>query len=421
MERLKNKAHTLLKQSEGIFRTDMVYLAKGGFWLVSAQVTTGLVALVMSILYANLLTAEIYGVYKYILSASGILGVLTLTGLPTSLTRAISRGFEGEFKRSIILNIKWSLLFVAGSLLTSGYYFYQGNNTLGIGLLIVSILAPIIDTLELYNSVLNGKKDFKSSGLIRVLKTIGIAICIAITIYLTNNIIAIVLSYFLATALANWLALVYLENKWSLNNNLDPETPRLAKHTSIMSSLSSFAEQIDNVLVFHFLGAAPLAVYNFAQAIPENISGIFKNLGLMALPKFAERKEPIVFKTILNKSFILMIIGSLIAVPYFLIAPALFEFMFPQYLESIKYSQAYILIVLLMAIVPQSFIDAKVEIANKYALSLSTSLFKIASISIGIYYWGLWGAIISRIVYKLFGFVVTHYFAYKIIGKSTRD
>lgn len=81
MERLKHHTHRALRHSEKYFKTDMVYLAKGGFWLTTGQGVASLASLVLAIAFANLLPKEAYGNYKYILAVVGVLTLFGLTGI----------------------------------------------------------------------------------------------------------------------------------------------------------------------------------------------------------------------------------------------------------------------------------------------------------------------------------------------------
>ena len=78
--------------SEKYIKTDMVYLARSGFWLLFGQGTTLLSVLALSIVFANFLPKETYGTYKYILSLTGIFSIFTLPGMTTALIRATARG-----------------------------------------------------------------------------------------------------------------------------------------------------------------------------------------------------------------------------------------------------------------------------------------------------------------------------------------
>ena len=165
MDTIKTRVYDLLRRSERIFKTDMVYLASGSFWLGFSQIVISLSSFFLAIAFAHFVSKEAYGEYKYVLSIIGILSTLTLTGLGTAVVRSVSRGFEGSMNYAFWQNIKWSALFFFGFLVVAIYYFSQGNSSLGAGILIVGSLSPFLKSTNFYNSFLSAKKDFRHSAI----------------------------------------------------------------------------------------------------------------------------------------------------------------------------------------------------------------------------------------------------------------
>ena len=66
IKKYKNSVYTFLRKTEKYTKTDMVYLASGGFWLSIKTALSILIALSLSIAFANLLPKETFGEYKYI-------------------------------------------------------------------------------------------------------------------------------------------------------------------------------------------------------------------------------------------------------------------------------------------------------------------------------------------------------------------
>jgi len=64
IKKLKDKIYRLLRRSEKYFKTDMVYLAHGGFWLTLGQIISSAASFLLAIAFANLLPKETYGTYK---------------------------------------------------------------------------------------------------------------------------------------------------------------------------------------------------------------------------------------------------------------------------------------------------------------------------------------------------------------------
>ena len=67
---IKEKIYKLLRKSEKWTHTDMIYLAKGGFWLTLGQIISSVSSFALAVAFANFLPKEVYGNYKYIISGS---------------------------------------------------------------------------------------------------------------------------------------------------------------------------------------------------------------------------------------------------------------------------------------------------------------------------------------------------------------
>ena len=105
----RNKTHRILRKSEKYTKTDMVYLAKGGFWITAGQAISSGSIFLLAITFANLIPQETYGTYKYVLSITGILSILTLRGMDTTVLQAIARNFEGVLLPVLKTKIKWQI------------------------------------------------------------------------------------------------------------------------------------------------------------------------------------------------------------------------------------------------------------------------------------------------------------------------
>ena len=119
MQKLKSKAHNILRWSEKYTKTDMVYLAKGGSWFALGTALSWLISFGTALAFANLIPKETFGAYQYVLSIVGIFGIMTLTGMNTAISRAAARGKDGSLFEALKEKIRWGLL---GD---SGQYFWR--------------------------------------------------------------------------------------------------------------------------------------------------------------------------------------------------------------------------------------------------------------------------------------------------------
>ncbi|KKQ82634.1 MAG: Polysaccharide biosynthesis protein [Parcubacteria group bacterium GW2011_GWB1_38_8] len=134
MQNLRSKIYGLLRYSEQFFKTDMVYLTKGGTWLSFGHGVAMLSGFGLSIAFANLFPKESFGTYKFILSVVGILGALSLTGLGTAIIQATARNFGGILNQSFRINLKWSVGIFIGGIILGTYYYINGDMILSFSL-----------------------------------------------------------------------------------------------------------------------------------------------------------------------------------------------------------------------------------------------------------------------------------------------
>lgn len=407
----KGKVHThrLLRKSEKYFKTDMVYLAKGGFWMTLGQFMASITAFVLSIAFANLVSQETYGTYKYILSIAGVLSAITLTGLGTAVTQAVAHGREKIVTDAFWINLKWSAGFIVTTITLSFYYFYQENSILGISIIIIGVGTPVINGFNIFASYLNGKKKFKEVTLYWAILNTASSLCIISALFLTKNILALISVYFVSYATFG----IYFYSRTirlnKPNNTPDPMVITYAKHLSAMNILGTVAMHIDKVLVFHYLGTAQLAIYAFAIAIPEQIRGLLKQINTIAFPKFATRTNTEIYSNMPIKMLYFGGVISIIVVAYILVAPFLFKIVFPQYTAAVFYSQIFaISLIGTVATLPISVLQAKSETEELYKLTIFTGLTQIVAMFIGIYFFGLLGLIIARIAVRFIATILSY-------------
>ncbi len=406
MDKLKERSIKVLRFLEQYTKTDMLYLAKGGFWLGMGQIVATGSALVTSIAFANLLSPETYGLYKYILSINSLLLVTTLSGMDSAVTQAVSRGFDGTLIPGTKAKIKWGLLGSAVALGVGLYYFLQGNSTLAIAFSILSFFVPFTESFDMYNSFLWGKKLFNIQTLYNISKKCLLLVTMLLTLFLTKNLYIILTVYFLSITLPSILLLFRTQKFYKNNDNIDKDAVSYGKSLSLAYIINLLAAELDKILIFHYLGAANLAIYSLAVAPNDQIKGLMKNINSLAMPQFSQRTPEEIKKTVWRKVWILGGITSLCVIAYIILAPFFFSLFFPKYLSSIYYSQvlSLSLIPVVMAGFMYTILESQKNERGIYSYNLYGNIFSIVLLAPFIYYFGIWGAVGSRLVSRLFYF-----------------
>jgi len=404
MDSLRNSVLRALKWLERYTKTDMVYLAKGGFWLGIGQFVASGAAFLTSVAFANLLSPDTFGIYKYVLSITSILLITSLSGMDSAVTQSISRGFEGTLNIGVKEKIKWSLIGSILSIIISLYYLIQGNNFLAIAFGITTFFIPFLESLDMYNSLLWGKKLFNVQTKYNIIKKLISLFSILIALYFSKNLFILLCVYLLSTVIPNWFFLIKSEKLYLKNNDIDPESIKYGKKLSFINIIGLVLNELDKILVFQYLGATNLVVYSLAMAPNDQIKGLLKNVNSLAMPQFSQRTVGEIKSGILRKVLILGLVTTMIVFMYIFLAPIFFKTFFPRYLDSIIYSQ--ILSLSLIPVVIAGFLSTILESqkATKqlYQYNIYGNVFSIFTLLPLIYYFGIWGAVLSRIINRVF-------------------
>ena len=401
MQSLKNKAYRALRWSEQYTKTDMLYLAQGGFWLNIVTVSNFLSSFLLLYIFANYLDSTTYGTYRYFLSFYAILSVFTLGGFNTAVTRSVARGFEGDFYRA------FRFQFISAScvsIITMGialYYLVQGNTLLASGFLIMAFALPLMESLDLYQGFLNGKRLFKTLAVTNVVSNVVTATVLLIAVLLNGSVLTILAVYF-----ASWIAIKIFFfvriRKEIARDKTSPGFFKLGANFSLVNLASGIAAYIDRVLIFHFTGPHEVAVYSFAAAPAEQIKGVFKNLSSLILPKLSARREQEIMSGLSQKIFMMALVITPLIVLYILVIPTLFSWFFPQYLEAVGFSQIYVISLFGMLVIP---INAAMSAIPKVkSLMLANTISPIISIPVTyilISAFGIWGAVWAKLATRM--------------------
>lgn len=412
---LKNKIIESIKWSERIFKTDMIYVVKNGSWSAFGQFVSIGFSFILSISFAHFLPKEVYGNYKFILSLTSIIGGLSLSGIGTAIIQAIAQGKERVLPDSVKVSLKWGLIVTGVSFATAIYYFINDNIAISLAMIVFGICSPIINSYGMYGLYWVGKKDFQTSTLYFIFSQILNTIVILISVLLTTNALILVSVGFIFSAIFSFLSYEYVVKRNHINNIGDDSMITYGKHLSFMNFFGNLANQLDKILIFHWIGPAQLAVYSFALVIPEQVRGSYKSIFGITLPKFSVLSGDRLRKSIIDKVFRLTAISAVIVIVYAICAPYFFEIFLPKYASSVIYSQIYM--IGLMAIPGITLFSTYFQVIKD-----TKTLYKITSLSnavtifysfILIYYFGLWGAVIENGISWMTMFIIGGYFFVK--------
>jgi O-antigen/teichoic acid export membrane protein len=399
---LKDRLYALLRWSERYTKTDMVYLASGSLWFLIGQAGGILISLLSAVVFGHYATQDTYGNYRYAITIAGLLGIFTLSGLPTGVIQSISRGYEGALAQGFRLNLRWSIGIVALSLIAALYYgIVEHNSFLVIALCLIGVSYPLINGFSLYDSLFVAKRQFKRSALFGLINSAVPILAVLVALIFSGRAIVLVGVYLASSLITD--ALCYgAARREARNSTPDPGLLSYSAHLSIMSIVNAVADKIDSIVVFALLGPANLAIYAYAIAIPEQVKQVVKQVTPLSLARFAGREIGDIRRTIHIRIVFLLTGVTLALVCYVLLAPWLFKILFPVYIPSTGYSQWYALSIVFTAISTplMAVFQAHKKAKNLYIISNGSSLLLIVLLPTLTYFYGIPGAIASQIVYR---------------------
>lgn len=413
---MKRLVAGLLSVAGKHLKIDLRYVFKGGSWLLLGQVVSSLTVLVLSIGFANLLPPETYGTYKYLLSAAALLSIFALPGMITALTRSVANGFGGSLLTTTIERVRWGFLGTTIGILVAIYFFSTGSTQMGVGIVLVSFFVPLFDVFNTYTAYLQGKKDFKSYALLGAIVQVGATASILLAVVLTDNLYVLLCSYLVSYTVFRFACWLYVKSRIGVaEQKTDEGVVAYGKHLSVMSSVSQVASQADQLLLFAFLGPVQVAGYAIAIAPSEQIKHLLGSVNTLLLPRFSTYSQNEVRKNLIYKGLLLLIMTLFVVGLYILAAPLLFSIIFPQYVEYVFFSQIFSLSLLNVFFVPcLIFLQAHGHIRAQYYINTITSVLQIVLMVIGIFFYGLVGLVVARIITRFITGLASFFYAFRV-------
>jgi len=410
MDRLQH----ILKWSEKYTKTDMTYLIKGSFWLLTSQAINFVLALVLLWVFANLVSKEVYGEYRFLLTVVSILGLTSLSGTAVALTHSVALGKRATFYPLLHARIRFGLIGSLGALIGAAYYLWQGNTNLAQTFTLIALFVPFVESYTLYASYLNGVKDFRLISILHTLQRIATVGALVTVVILTQSVFWILATYLVAMTLAFKIAQACTLRVHPLNNENDEEALPYAKHLSLMSIMRSGAQYLDKVALWYLAGPVALAQYVVAIAMPNELIAAFSQISRLALPKMSARNKTELQQSLLRKLFIYFIAMIPVVVAYVLFAPFIFATFLPQYIDSVFYSQlATILIIAApLGLLTQYFFATKHTTAL-YIMNTLEPIVLIALYALLIPLFGIVGVITASFVRYIFVFISLLFFFFR--------
>ncbi len=410
---IKQKTIRLLRWCEKYFKTDMLYAARGSFWILMGRIGMYAVSFLTMAAFSRYVTKETYGTYQYVISLVAVFGILALPGVNTALVRSVARKKEGTIRLAIKTKLKSSLI---GSFLLAVialWQIYKGNTETGAAILVGAVFFPARQTFVIYQNFWQGRMRFDIKTKYSIISAAFSAAVLIPVIYMNRSTAEITFALFFSLVLIDGIML--LKTLKSLENNtIDDEAIPYGKHLSVMKSLSFFTQYLDRIIVWSFLGPFEVAVYSFAYLPIEKLRQACP-VSALSLPKLSEKNISVIKPGIFSKTKTLFLITLPITALVILLAPYIYRFLFPEYMSSVPYFQA---LAGLIALTPFHLMGSALTAAKQqkalYILNTAVPIAKIILFLTLVPFFQIWGIVFSLLGGTFISGMLTLYFFSKI-------
>jgi O-antigen/teichoic acid export membrane protein len=384
------------------FKVSFGYILRGGGWLALDQGVGAVLSIVITVAFANLVSPETYGTYRYLMVVFGILTVFTLPSMNLALTTSVAKGYEGLLGRALESRIRWGFLGGVGALLVALYHLVSSGDA-GVvrGLILVAIAVPFQDSLNIWSGFLRGRQLFRENAIYTIITRLSSALSVLCVLVLHPTLTAILIAYFLPYIIARILILKRVERSFQPNDCRDESLLSYGRHLSFIQFFNVAVNSLDGILIFNMLGPASLALYNVASVPVAKLQQFFSLLGELALPRFSATRKSVVTRSLVARMLKLMIFVVVIMGSYVAVAPLLFKIVFPRYIGAVGYSEWLALTLLAF---PFSFIYTFFQAhALKWEITVYNTVIRVAQLCLTVFLvprYGITGAVAGRILFQ---------------------
>jgi O-antigen/teichoic acid export membrane protein len=377
------------------------YFRSAGSYLGLKLVIFSLAGLAGQYLLTHYLAREDYGLLVWVGTIIALLGPFGLPGISTSITGAVAKGYDGNFKHGTWLEMVGGTLGGLVLLGFAGYYwFWTHEETKALIFIVAGVLGPglWLDTQQCY---WNGKKNFKAifwwSVPVRLLQLLATAI---VLYYSSNPAWVFGVQTFIQVA-ANIGAAIGIMRIGALNRETSKDYQSYGWLSNWLYLFGSITAQIDKLIIGFVFGLEKLAIFAVGELIYNYFFKTPKGLlDQIFLPHLAEmslrdgcswikKRQSLLFAGIL---VVVLLTASFL--------PAAYRLLFTiKYNESILYAYLFLLNVILGS--PVLLVGALIKahgLKRESAIAQTIiSLTPLVLIFPFAYLWGLKGVVFARI------------------------
>ena len=390
-KRLKFDAHYFMKNSFHISFGHGINIAKG---------------LVTGYLVTRMFPKEMYGEYRLVMQIAGLVGVISLSGLPAAISRAVATEKDkAPLRFTMHCYAIFSLLGTVVLLIMIPLLSFWNREALWPMFLIEALLfVPTSVGTTFLGGIIAGTGEFREALRANYLSSALVALSVALMLFIYPSPIL------LLTFVNAFPAIIYLrllksmilkfpseEKSWSIFKS--------GLHLTFAALPMSLSSYLDSIIIAGLFGAKELATFSVALLIPDQVKQLFKQLSPIAFSRQAKGRD-----TQGRRKHIMQIVlwgTGIFAIGitlYIMFIPWFLPWLFPQYDAHEVFILTSAVAVTLITIPAGLFVqnlEARGKVKQLQIAQWLASLAFVAALLILAPKYGPLGAIIARGIFRL--------------------
>jgi O-antigen/teichoic acid export membrane protein len=381
------------------------YLRSSGSYLVSKLIIVSLIGLLSQYLLTHYLSVENYGLLIWAGTIIALLAPFGLPGISTSITGAVAKGCDDNFRRGTILEIIGGTLGGLALIGIGWYYWFAEHSTLKSFIFIIGgVCGPglWLDTQLCY---WNGKKNFKAIFLFTTGVRIVQFVSLALVLCLSSNPLWVFTTQTLIQVIANICASLRIMKYGRINTKFSAHYAGYGWFATWLYCVGTVSSQIDKLVIGLFFGLKPLAVFAVGELIYNYFFKVPKTmLDQIFVPRLASMDLQNAARWIRHRQrYLISAIFGIVSVVA-LCLPTGYRFFFSsKYNESIYYAYLFILNIIVSTpiLLGGALMRAHGLKKESGVAQMIISLPPLVLIFPCVYLWGLTGAVGLRILQNI--------------------
>lgn len=388
------------------------YYVRGGPYVIAANVLSTLVGAAFGIglthlcngLYGEERGGETYGYFSAVREFYAIGLIFTLPMINHVLIRAVAQGREGAFRKVYRLRIATGLIGLA-LLVGLGIHFgLQGHGELALAFILSAFLFPVHAASDSWSCYYTGKQRLRETSLGQMAYTVVGPLAL-VTFLFSRSMTLFILTYLALQMILRVALMRRVLSRIPKDAATDPGATKYGIELSLINSLGIVQEHLHAVVLGFFLpNLTTLGHFHLARTISRQISGLWKAVCLMALPRLSQQTAAQSRRRMLKVLALFYPINIVGSIALVLLIPYPCRWLLPEsFHDLIPYAQLFLIPACLVTPLDSLYRMYGISHAKRRKLLIIYAvdfLANLLSLPIFIHFYGVLGIIYSLIFAK---------------------